>query len=558
MGERKHSRDNVGMNADGGSGARPEDVTGRVFERSQPSHLQVSVAAAFVDDEARGLRIRSLGELREVDVFRLRPNQILQSRDGIGHLDAVGARLVRLIARTIPRLSGAEWFVLLTAARSVFDLFLAAPIVFETFEIAHEECARSRTRVDANEMWVLELAGPSQRQLHLLDRLLGAVLFLQKIRTIRRRIEKDQSLCVPGSGDLLDLEFHREQVFADERSLELETAIARYDDRQQGEPGGGAHLGITGIARTGEPHESDTVFAWFDSAGQPAADWFDIAGNDPWFAQLVNLQASVPAAYEKGHARPIRVDVISALLNFSSAPIVVNGNSGTWSRSGYAILPVDPYLNKIQESLIGYGYASQVVVAELRASRTTYPAGTQYVLDLQKATSELLSAHERPSEGTGANRWGKVFEEEVQDMVDSTPWRPGERVRTLIGRRIKRTDGTTLTDVDAVAFKDGTLILMDAKAYQFKRETRIGGHSATRNMREKVEAAAKDWSDNIAHIRNHPEALQLDGVRVAEIHGLVVLPSVPFVLDGPPTERVLGLFRACTVHELRARLQAES
>lgn len=77
-------------------------------------------------------------------------------------------------------------------------------------------------------------------------------------------------------------------------------------------------------------------------------------------------------------------------------------------------------------------------------------------------------------------------------------------------------------------------------------------------MREKVETAAKDWSDNIQYVRNHPEILHLDGVQIAEIHGLVALPSVPFVLDGPATERVVGLFRACTVHELRARLRANS
>ena len=54
----------------------------------------------------------------------------------------------------------------------------------------------------------------------------------------------------------------------------------------------------------------------------------------------------------------------------------------------------------------------------------------------------------------------------MQDTIDPSPdWRPSPIVRSLRGRQLKRADGTTLTDLDAIATKGRTLIAINVKSY---------------------------------------------------------------------------------------------
>lgn len=173
------------------------------------------------------------------------------------------------------------------------------------------------------------------------------------------------------------------------------------------------------------------------------------------------------------------------------------------------------------------------------------------MIDLLGVSRLIDTTVARAQEGSGANIWGAAFESAIQDLIDQSAWRPPSNLTHLIGRMIKK-DGQAITDIDAVAFAQDTLILIDAKAFGVSGALARGEYSAILTMRERVEAASAAWRDRIAVIRQDPSLL---GVHVPDgtaIDGLVILPFVPYVHPGAATEPVLSLLRASSVSELIA------
>jgi hypothetical protein len=178
----------------------------------------------------------------------------------------------------------------------------------------------------------------------------------------------------------------------------------------------------------------------------------------------------------------------------------------------------------------------------------------RWLVDLLGASELLDRAHERPSGGPLTNRWTRFFEDQVQSAIDDTDWSPGGPYRALIRKTI-RERGQPITDIDAVGYSDGTLLLCDGKAWVTSIRHDQGDYDAVRTRRRDVEVAESQWRAKVARIRSNPALLGVDSSNVREIAGVVVCPDVPYVLEGPCTDYVLpNLYAVATLRELHRAL----
>jgi hypothetical protein len=170
------------------------------------------------------------------------------------------------------------------------------------------------------------------------------------------------------------------------------------------------------------------------------------------------------------------------------------------------------------------------------------------LVDLVGASRALNEGHVRPSGGADANEWTKLFETQVQEVVDGTPWRPSDEVRGLIGRTL-HLQGNAITDIDAVAERDGTVLLIDAKAWATPATLEFGEFWAVNTRRRTVEKAVSQWQQKMEIVRQNPHVLGL--TKAPRILGVVVAPEAPYVLPGACTEEVVaGLLAASSLPEL--------
>ena len=184
-------------------------------------------------------------------------------------------------------------------------------------------------------------------------------------------------------------------------------------------------------------------------------------------------------------------------------------------------------------------------------------AGRDTILvDFAAATQCLMRALVRPPGRAGrlGNAYGHAFEAQLQDVVDATPWRPSEQYRSQIRRQLKL-NGNTVTDIDAIAERDGTVLLLDAKCRPFTAEYDRGEHSAVRNDRNEAEKAAIAWAEKVSHFRHTRSGDNYDLTSAACIDGAVVYPFLPFTVAPRARTEVLPNLRFVTsVAELRSAL----
>jgi hypothetical protein len=182
--------------------------------------------------------------------------------------------------------------------------------------------------------------------------------------------------------------------------------------------------------------------------------------------------------------------------------------------------------------------------------------GSIFRFDLVLATRCLYKAVPRASEGSEANLWAKEFESEVQMVIDNSSWRPPEYLRYLIGKTIRKS-GSDITDIDAVGYYEGRLLLVDAKAWITRPDLDHGDFGTVRNYREAAESANRSWLEKISMFAAEPSLLGQGIPNDVVIHGVVVCPDIPYVHIGPCTETVFSNMRAVgTIKELEVALRA--
>lgn len=199
-------------------------------------------------------------------------------------------------------------------------------------------------------------------------------------------------------------------------------------------------------------------------------------------------------------------------------------------RAGGAALPVARLPARGVDIISVLGAIEPIVWPPL-VGNPIHAAGDYSLVDLVGASYRLYTTLIRPVEGTVVNYWSQKFERDVQDLIDRTPWRPEGSVRDLIGHTIRRADGSDLTDIDAVGHHDGRLLLVSCKSIAFTLPAVRGEHGVTRNIVDKVHAAAEEWTAVVEALRADHSLLGSDIAAATRVDGCVVFPAVPFFTD---------------------------
>lgn len=117
-----------------------------------------------------------------------------------------------------------------------------------------------------------------------------------------------------------------------------------------------------------------------------------------------------------------------------------------------------------------------------------------------------------------------------------------------------------ITDLDAVAVRDRTLLLLSCQSVPYSEELDAGVHAAVRNVRTLVEQACRWWDEVVAELTAHPVGDNYDVSGFEHVAGAVVVPHVVFTADGDVLADVpgvpAGLRRASSVGVLRRWLDA--
>jgi hypothetical protein len=346
---------------------------------------------------------------------------------------------------------------------------------------------------------------------------------------------------------------------------QIEQAILLYDGRNRFSLGAsqGADTGSLG-ADIATPDSQEVVVTWMDLRNHRLLSQADekelLRKYDPIVPLAIDIRTLAPTlVFPDSITR--ETSALAAVLDTAWRWLELRGahcatKRGIWTQRGYLDCTKRWFIRELQQhgSPIPGSHISlspQEVFDILKPSGLSviYPIGSRIVIDLLHASHLLDSTVFRAEEGENANAWGSAFEASVQRMIDTSRWRPPDELRPLIGRVI-RSEGNAVTDIDAVAVADNTLLLIDAKAYRLTPRVASGEYSATLTMRERVETASERWRKIIVRIRQNPELLKISIPNDLKIDGIVVLPFIPYVSIGPATEPVLSLLRASSISEL--------
>lgn len=149
---------------------------------------------------------------------------------------------------------------------------------------------------------------------------------------------------------------------------------------------------------------------------------------------------------------------------------------------------------------------------------------------------------------------GKDFEACIQSMVDRTPWKPPPSLRRYVGKDVKRSDGSVFTDLDAIAYRDGVGVFIDAKSL-VRPAALEGDYAATRNVRTDLETYVEKWRQKVAVLGAAPVSGKYDVSVCREFVPLIVTPGAHYVYDNLLEPRLLkSLHPVATYAELQRRL----
>lgn len=156
-------------------------------------------------------------------------------------------------------------------------------------------------------------------------------------------------------------------------------------------------------------------------------------------------------------------------------------------------------------------------------------AGDQVVVDVHAATQRLVHMVTMPRDfgGKVINVISEQFEIFVQNALNQSPWRPDRDLEELRGRDLKLRS-KAVTDVDAIANRDGTLFLVSCKNIPRTETYTAGEYRVVRNVEQYLDDAVSRWDDVIATLRRDPVGDNYDFSAFEEICGVVVTPHVMY------------------------------
>ena len=346
------------------------------------------------------------------------------------------------------------------------------------------------------------------------------------VGVLRRRVDKGQSLRVPSLSAYVAGETREAGIVVS--GGPLEEALMLADQRMEGPTPSGL--------RFADDDELDVVPMWFNS---PAGAFDDerIFGDpqecNPWWLGYLSFPRSFPQDLLRGTAE--QVGEVRGLLD-ATATLARNEIPRWGTRLG--ILPATAH--DLRNVPISEGHIQSGAIIETRRG---------YLVDLGAATSELVDLHEPSAGGSQANVAAERFEDHVQEVVDFTPWRPEGHLREMIGKKVRDSNGSIITDIDAVAVRGSLLVLIDCKNHALSSDA----YREMRNRRTGYELEATRWKEKCHRIDQQRDVLGIPASY--RLDGVVVVPQAEFMDSGVATEQVHGLPRVVGIWEMYQHLR---
>lgn len=180
-------------------------------------------------------------------------------------------------------------------------------------------------------------------------------------------------------------------------------------------------------------------------------------------------------------------------------------------------------------------------------------------LDFVAATQRFENSLEYPSaEGAIANSRASHFEYSVQELIDSSQWKPRSKIAALRGRTL-RSKGEKITDIDSIGEKDGRLLIIDCKSLIYNSQYDAGDFQSVRNAQSQIIGKVKKWQAVRERLKKYPVGDNFNFSVYSDILALVCTPSIFFVPIGIATEEIYPNLRTVSsLGELESWLKGGS
>lgn len=543
---------------------RFQDAMRSILDPNAPS--AIPLRELWISPEAIEMRTLSRQRIMDGYPYPIDPDSggpltgIMQAADAWDYLETLHDFFVGRVQELVEDRGSAEWLWWLRRLRGQFDdvndMRSTGPYVQGVSEALAAGISKPSSPVPNQPTFTFPLTPEALLDLAWLGEM--AIMTYQLHATMKRCAKGQQVVLIPG------------EVPQWEPDDDLDDAIEEYDSRTEREAANLMQsVGVATPKGTIDPQHvriGGLVPHWY-SFGVAKPPPFAKADPPPFLFEWIDLDAVAPL-WDQNLLTEQHVALIAVLwaafnigtrepehaLRRMTAPL-------QW---GYMVTPTNTFLIPALEEMCSWipqgvgravegcwlpGSAQEIldVLSHLHAriwpplcGNPIHRADDYSVIDLIGASRRLFSTLLRPSDGAGVNVWSLHFEQNVRDLIDGTPWRPPDALRPLIGRTIKRADGSDLTNIDALAYRNGRLLLVSCKSIAFTVPALGGEFAVTRNIVEKIQAAASHWHDVIATLRDDRSLLPVEVPDDVLIDGCVAFPSVPFYTDAQWRRLVFG------------------
>lgn len=184
--------------------------------------------------------------------------------------------------------------------------------------------------------------------------------------------------------------------------------------------------------------------------------------------------------------------------------------------------------------------------------------GTLMFIDLISATQWLQVLLDFSNYSGGSARTRSLhFEDSVQEIIDSTSWKPKASTRELIRRQLRDFTDSFITDIDAIGEKGNQLLIVSCKGIAFTGDYDMGSYKTVRNIRTELEEAAAHWIQMKKTFLKSKKGKNFDFSKFNKIIAVVCTPSLAFVASKEALEfEEKDLRRVLPVGELKDWLES--
>jgi hypothetical protein len=153
--------------------------------------------------------------------------------------------------------------------------------------------------------------------------------------------------------------------------------------------------------------------------------------------------------------------------------------------------------------------------------------------------------------GEVGNQRGIYFEDAIQSYIDASHWKPSDKLKSMQQvHLIRQSDGTEITDIDAIGESGNTLLIISCKAVISSIGQDIGEYFALKNARIRLDEAVLKWQDVKAELTDSPIGQNYDFSLYSKILAIVCTPSVIYTeSELSLSDEVSGIRKAATAIE---------